>query len=35
MPQYRTMGLPKLTGHTDTDVKNLRDLFYQQDEQLR
>ena len=35
MPQYRTMGLPKLTGHTDKDVKNLRDLFYQQDEQLR
>lgn len=35
MPQYRTMGLPKLTGHTDKDIKNLRDLFYQQDEQLR
>lgn len=35
MPQYRTMGLPKITGHTDKDIKNLRDLFYQQDEQLR
>lgn len=35
MPAYRTMGLPKLTGNNDTDIVNLRNIFYEQDEQLR
>lgn len=35
MPNYRKLGLPKLTGNTGTDIQNLRNAFYQQDEQLR
>ena len=35
MPNYRKLGLPKLTGNTGADIQNLRNAFYQQDEQLR
>ena len=35
MPNYRKLGLPKLTGNPGEDIQNLRNVFYQQDEQLR